>query len=89
MTGKQIESKVDFENWNDWQGTSEVDFDKWMSWRSLRVKLPTTTKAQNTAIAVCSEIGLKLNKDYIARYGEVRFASKDSLAFFMMNWRNE
>jgi hypothetical protein len=36
----------------------------------------------------CDEIGLIVNKDYIAKYGEVRFATKDSLAFFMMNWRH-
>jgi len=89
MIGKQIETKVDFDNWTDWQSSSNVDFDNWMDWRSLRVKLPKSPQAQKTAIAVCSEIGLQLNKDYIARYGEVRFASKDSLAFFMMNWRSE
>jgi hypothetical protein len=68
-------------------GSTKIDFDNWMEWRTIRVKIPTTSEAQSTARAVCEEIGLVVNKDYIAKFGEVRFATKDSLAFFMMNWR--
>lgn len=68
-------------------GSTKVDFDNWMEWRSIRVKLPSNSEAQAQASHTCDEIGLIVNKDYIARFGEVRFASKDSLAFFMMNWR--
>ena len=68
-------------------GSTKIDFDNWMEWRTIRVKIPTTSEAQSTARAVCEEIGLVVNKDYIAKFGEVGFATKDSLAFFMMNWR--
>jgi|TARA_B100001093_G_C26832783_1_gene1016891 hypothetical protein len=68
-------------------GSTKVNFDNWMEWRSIRVKLPSNSEAQLQASHTCDEIGLIVNKDYIARFGEVRFASKDSLAFFMMNWR--
>lgn len=68
-------------------GSTKVDFDNWMSWRSIRVKLPKGAEALTMARHTCEEIGLIVNKDYIAKYGEVRFATKDSLAFFMMNWR--
>lgn len=68
-------------------GSSKVDFDNWMEWRTIRVKIATSSEAQWQARHTCDEIGLIVNKDYIARYGEVRFATKDALAFFMMNWK--
>lgn len=78
MTGKS----------NSLIGSTKVDFDNWMLWRSIRVKLPKGAEALTMARLTCDEIGLIVNKDYIAKYGEVRFATKDSLAFFMMNWRH-
>jgi hypothetical protein len=67
--------------------STKVDFDNWMEWRNIRVKLPKNSEAQWQARATADEIGLVVNKDYIASFGEVRFATKDALAFFMMNWR--
>jgi hypothetical protein len=78
MTGNQTSSLIE---------SNKVDFDNWMTWRSIRVKIPTSSEAQWQARHTCDEIGLVVNKDYIARYGEVRFATKDALAFFMMNWK--
>jgi hypothetical protein len=67
-------------------GSSKVNFDNWMDWRKTRARIPNNTKAHQAAKACCEELGLVLNKDYIARYGEVRFASKDGLAYFVLNW---
>tara|TARA_B100000424_G_C22670804_1_gene368225 strand:+ start:150 stop:404 length:255 start_codon:yes stop_codon:yes gene_type:complete len=78
--------------------TNKEVFDKWLQWRERTIKLPLMyTQSGNVPVRrskptkdvrdLCDGIGLRENLDYIFRNNEMRFATREHLAFFKLNYK--